>query len=100
MVVDLAVVRDDHAAIPVRHGLLAGCEVDDAQTPVAETRDPILGQPDTLLVRPAMDERLAHVDEEVRGEAPARVRDRDEPAHQTGVPSARVEYASITVRAF
>ena len=63
-VVELAVEDGDDVPGLVRHRLVAGLEVDDAQAPVAE--DAASERGDATRVGPAVDERLGHARHEVR----------------------------------
>ena len=58
VVVDLAVEDDPDRAVLVRHRLMAGRQIDDAQPPVAERR-PIVDE-FTGVVWPAMRDDVAH----------------------------------------
>ena len=63
-VVKLAVEHRDDVAGLVRHGLLAGLEIDDAEP--AMTEDAAPERCHAAGVRPAMDERVGHARHEVR----------------------------------
>jgi len=81
-VVDFAVEDDAEAAVPRPHRLAATSHVDDREAPVAEVDPPARVRPQTLRVRPSMDEGVGHAPE---------VLDRTPPdesgnaAHQSGL---------------
>src|SRR5258706_12357486 len=83
IVVDLAVVGDDDAAVLVEQRLLAAREIDDRQPAMAE---PDSGRAvETGTVGTAMVERVVHpLEERTIDRSPAaRIEDADQPAHLT-----------------
>jgi hypothetical protein len=58
VVVDLAVVNDLQRPVLIRHRLMPGRDVDDAQTTMTETDAPINKQ--TSIIRSAMRDYVAH----------------------------------------
>src|SRR5205823_14543592 len=99
VVVDLAVIGEYECAVLVGHRLLAPDQIDDFQAASPEADVVIFRKPDALLVRPSVDDGIAHPDEESGFELALLVNNYDETAHQDA-PAASAEYASITLRAF
>src|SRR5262245_27677920 len=58
VVVDLTVVGDPHGLVLVRHGLVSGRDVDDAEPPMAEADRPV--EPEAFAVRSSMEKHVAH----------------------------------------
>ena len=81
-VVDLAVVRDDDAAVLVRQRLSAGLrQIDDRQTAIPEPDARIA--PDPLTVGPAVRDRVGHPPHDRFADGLTRdVEDSGDPAHQ------------------